>query len=93
MGTLHYCHHHPNITESRHNSAPPRVLLLIFQTNSYLLCIIILRLDMCSMYLLDVLLRPVQEKLVEMRKTLCLLSYIQSTHKCIDKFTKIIMYR
>ena len=57
MGTLHcHCHHHhhPNITESRHNSSPPRprVLLLIFQTNSYLLCIIILRLDMCSMYLL-----------------------------------------
>ena len=55
MGTLHWhCHHHPNITESRHNSSPPRprVLLLIFQTNSYLLCIIILRLDMCSMYLL-----------------------------------------
>ena len=42
---------------------------------------------------IDVLLRLVQEKLVEMRKTLCLLSYIQSTHKCIDKFTKIIMYR
>ena len=37
---------------------------------------------MCSMYLLDVLLRPVQEKLVEMRKTLCFYLTFRA-HKCI----------